>query len=423
MQYLKYIKIIGALFLPAMLALPAQGQARPELRWYKGNTHTHTWWSDGDSPPEVVVGWYKDHGYNFLILSDHNILSDHEKWLAVTGGARKEAAERYEKSFGPEWVEKRVRDGKTEYRLKTLTEFRSLFEVAGEFMLIQGEEISDEYDKAPVHVNGVNLKKLIPPQGGNSMLETMQKNIDAVYEQEKETGQPMFPHLNHPNFHWANPVEDIMRLRGDQLFEVHNGHPGVNNYGDSERLSTERIWDICLARRLSDLKLPVLYGLATDDAHAFLGPDPQKSNPGRGWIMVRSRYLTPQHIVEAVKRGDFYASSGVLLDDIRFADGTLALRIQPRDGVSYKTQFIGTLTDYRTAEPGTQTPGDRVNSKIGVVFKEVEGLQPEFKLTGRELYVRAKVSSTARHPNPYRPGDVETAWTQPVRPTGAPSAR
>ena len=27
-------------------------------RWYKGNTHTHTTYSDGDSPPEVVVDWY-----------------------------------------------------------------------------------------------------------------------------------------------------------------------------------------------------------------------------------------------------------------------------------------------------------------------------------------------------------------------------
>ena len=42
-------------------------------RWLKGNTHTHTLESDGDSPPEVVTRWYKSHGYNFLVLSDHNV--------------------------------------------------------------------------------------------------------------------------------------------------------------------------------------------------------------------------------------------------------------------------------------------------------------------------------------------------------------
>jgi hypothetical protein len=40
-------------------------------RWFKGNTHTHTRKGDGDSSPEVVAQWYKDHGYQFLVLTDH----------------------------------------------------------------------------------------------------------------------------------------------------------------------------------------------------------------------------------------------------------------------------------------------------------------------------------------------------------------
>ena len=39
------------------------------LRWFKGNTHTHTTESDGDSSPEYVARWYKEHGYDFLVLS------------------------------------------------------------------------------------------------------------------------------------------------------------------------------------------------------------------------------------------------------------------------------------------------------------------------------------------------------------------
>ena len=49
--------------------------------WYKGNLHTHTFWSDGDAPPEIAVAWYKARGYDFLALSDHNILSVGEKWI------------------------------------------------------------------------------------------------------------------------------------------------------------------------------------------------------------------------------------------------------------------------------------------------------------------------------------------------------
>ena len=48
--------------------------AQPAVRWWKGNLHTHTLWSDGDDFPEMVVDWYKSRGYDFLALSDHNTL-------------------------------------------------------------------------------------------------------------------------------------------------------------------------------------------------------------------------------------------------------------------------------------------------------------------------------------------------------------
>ncbi len=51
-----------------------------ERLWYKGNLHTHTTESDGDAHPEDVVEWYKQHEYDFLVLSDHNhrTILDHE---------------------------------------------------------------------------------------------------------------------------------------------------------------------------------------------------------------------------------------------------------------------------------------------------------------------------------------------------------
>ena len=54
--------------------------------WYKGNIHTHTTKSDGDADPEVVVNWFMEHGYDFLVLSDHNhrTILEHE----VEGVAR-----------------------------------------------------------------------------------------------------------------------------------------------------------------------------------------------------------------------------------------------------------------------------------------------------------------------------------------------
>ena len=55
--------------------LPKIGGATRK-RWYKGNIHTHTFWSDGKAFPEEAVMWYKSRGYNFLGLSDHNLFQD-----------------------------------------------------------------------------------------------------------------------------------------------------------------------------------------------------------------------------------------------------------------------------------------------------------------------------------------------------------
>ncbi|HUF65528.1 MAG TPA: hypothetical protein VMM17_06075, partial [Gemmatimonadaceae bacterium] len=76
------------------LALAAQLGAQEACRfeagvpdsgsWLQGNTHTHTLESDGDSPPATVVRWYRDHGYNFLVLSDHNVFTDPAGLTALT---------------------------------------------------------------------------------------------------------------------------------------------------------------------------------------------------------------------------------------------------------------------------------------------------------------------------------------------------
>ena len=103
------------------------------------------------------------------------------------------------------------------------------------------------------------------------MLEVMQNNIDAIVAQREATGQPMMPHLNHPNFGWAVTAEEFMQLKGEKFFEVYNGHPSVRNEGDGTHASMERFWDIVLTWRLGVLDLPVMYGIATDDAHNYHG--------------------------------------------------------------------------------------------------------------------------------------------------------
>ena len=111
--------------------------AGAESKWWKGNLHTHTLWSDGDDYPEQIAKWYKDHGYQFLTLTDHNCLQVGERWIDVNrskGGPP--AFMKYRAMWGDSWVQTRERDGRLEARLKTLKEFRGRLEVQGKFLLI-----------------------------------------------------------------------------------------------------------------------------------------------------------------------------------------------------------------------------------------------------------------------------------------------
>ncbi len=393
-------------------------------RWWKGNLHTHTLWSDGDDYPEMVAAWYKDHGYHFLGLSDHNLQQQGQRWLTVTankGGG--EALSRYRAKFGPDRVEERTWLGTNQVRLQPYSEFAPLLDEPGRFLMVPSEEITSGHMAFPVHINATNLRELVPGRGGSNVLDVMQGTVDAVLKQRGRTGQPMFPHINHPNFGWGITAEDLMRVVGERFFEVYNGHPSVHNEGDATRAGMERVWDIVLTWRLGVLGLPPMFGFAVDDSHNYHAEGGALSNPGRGWLRVRARTLSAESLVASLERGDFYATSGVELEDQRRDGRRVTLRIAARPGVSYRTQFIGTRRGFKAgSEPVRNAAGEKVRATgrydagIGEVFAEVDGPVATYEMKGDELYVRAKVTSSQMKVNPYVKGETEAAWVQPVIP-------
>ena len=296
-------------------------------RWIKGNTHTHTLESDGDSPPDTVASWYKRHGYNFLVLSDHNV-----------------------------WVDPA--------RLSHL--------VDSSFMLIPGEELTTRFGQKPVHVNGLNVPAVITPQTDTTLLGTVQKNVDAV------RGAKGVPHINHPNFGWAIPQDVLLKVKNDKLIEIHNGHPFVHNEGGGDSPGMDAVWDHLLTGGKR------IYGIAVDDAHHFKGEfAADRSNPGRGWVSVRSSRLDAGEILSAMEAGRFYASSGVVLDSISVTARHLTVSIRPRGDFKFTTEFIG---------------------RNGVVLKKTGSNPAVYQLSGDETYVRARVTNSS----------AEKAWVQPV---------
>ncbi len=408
-------------------------------RWFKGNLHTHSLWSDGDDYPEMIADRYKQAGYHFLAISDHNVLAEGTRWFELKppavvngkvvqrgGGAVLDA---YLARFGASWVEQRETAGKKEVRLKPLAEYRTLLEEPGRFLLIPSAEITSSWSRpatatepargGPVHMNHTNPAERVAPVAADNALDVMQQSVDAVRAQRERTGQPMLIHLNHPNYIWGVTAEELMRVHGEKFFEVYNGHPGVHNQGDATHLSTDEIWDAILTRRLTELGLGVMHALGTDDAHSYHQMIVGQSNPFRGWIMVRATHLTPESIIRAMEAGDFYASSGVTLTNVVREKNTLAVTIQAEPGVTYTTQFIGTRRGFDPSsqligEPGKTLQHRRYSKDVGQVLAEVKGREAVYTLAGDEIYVRARITSSKPKPNASVADEVECAWTQPL---------
>ena len=282
---------------PGSRASASQGAAENAGRWFKGNTHTHTLNSDGDSSPDDVVRWYRDHKYQFLVLTDHNYLTSVDGLNALHGADDK-------------------------------------------FLVIKGEEVSSGFQSKPLHINALNPDRVVAAsREGSTVAEVLQKNVDAI----RMAGG--VPHVNHPNFGWAITADDLASVRNNKLFEVYNGHPMVNNAGGSGHPSLEQTWDALLSRGI------VLFGLATDDAHEFKKLDDlSSSRPGMGWVMVRAEKLDAKAIVAAIDRGDFYASTGVELAAYEASPTAITIKVKPRlwgsqpsDNMwaGYRITFIG----------------------------------------------------------------------------------
>jgi hypothetical protein len=426
--------------------VPGQGQNAPasaEPRWFKGNLHTHSLWSDGDDYPEMIADWYKREGYHFLGISDHNVMQQGQRWfelkapVSLAGTVNERGGgpvlDKYIRRFGPDWVELRVENGKRSVRLKPLNEYESLLNEPGKFLMIPSEEITSAWKRAktdtrpeqsgPVHINVTNPREYVSPAEADNAVEIMDKVLDAVHAQREKTGQPMFAHINHPNFRWGLTAEELMQVKRERFFEVYNGHPGVYNDGDATHLSMDAMWDAMLTRRLTDLNLPVVFGVGVDDSHHYHVKEIGKSNSGRGWVMVRAKHLTAESIVHAMEAGDFYSTSGVTLNDVKREKNRLSVAIKVEPGVTYRTQFIGTRKGTSTAselipppadQPQRTLPHRRYSKEVGAVLSEVQGAAPSYTLRGDEIYVRAKIISSKPKVNGSVAGEFETAWIQPL---------
>lgn len=367
--------LLVALALPGLVSAQetASGASR-QVRWYKGNTHTHTLNTDGDSSPMDVVRFYREQGYNFVVLSDHDSITPAEGLNALFGTAESNATDRTALPFRP-------------------------------FMVIPGEEVTDAFipevpagidlrtrdlGRKEIHLIGVGVKSVVFPQKGASPADVLQRNVDAI---RRAHGLPI---INHPNFVWSLTAEDLKPLRQAPLVEIWNGHMQTHNLGGGDRPSVEVMWDQVLSAGT------LMFGVAADDAHFFKTPPlpAAPSAPGRAFVMVRSDRFTQEAIVSALERGDFYASTGVELSEYAVSDRAVTLKVKVVQQSRYRISFIG--RGGKILKESAITPQLPADATSLAGLRQAESVTYEWN--GDEGYVRAKIVDS----------NGLMAWTQPV---------
>jgi hypothetical protein len=116
--------------------------------------------------------------------------------------------------------------------------------------------------------------------------------------------------------------------------------------------------------------------------------------------MVRADSLEPGSLIDALEAGEFYATTGVTLEDFSFDNNRLNIAVAAEAGIDYTIEFIGC----------------KKGEKETTVLKTVKGNTASFKVTPDMLFVRAKITSTKPQENPVENMKFQMAWVQPVTP-------
>ena len=237
----------------------------------RGNLHTHTLFSDGDSPAREVYAFYRDHGYAFLVITDHNTRTDPADFRAEQ------------------------RPG---------------------FVMIPGEEVTTLGAGKPVHVNAICSRSTI---GGGTFATTREALSWAVARVKEQDAIAL---VNHPNFDWTLATEDLHAGHGADLLEIWSGHPYVNSEGDLLRPSHEVMWT-----RMLDAG-ETFAGVAIDDMHVLTASSKEPSaRPLRAWVEVFGAQPTETAICDALRRGRLYASAGPKLARLVVKDEAFAVTV------------------------------------------------------------------------------------------------
>jgi hypothetical protein len=226
--------------------------SRPGSFW-RGNLHCHSDRSDGALTPAGVIAAYRDAGYQFVALTDHQTIGYH---LEVTD--------------------------------------TRLLQTPG-FTTLLGVEVHPGMTSAcePWHLILIGVPADFVAVG-------VGESPSSVVHRAARAGA--FIMLAHPQWYGLDH-EDAEGLPIAHAVEVWNA-------AATEDKDRPDGW--ALVDRLASTG-SMLLGCAVDDAHFR----PGIADRFRGWVWVMSESLDPESLLDALKAGAFYSSTGPRIHDVR----------------------------------------------------------------------------------------------------------
>ncbi len=244
--------------------------------WLKGNLHSHSTNSDGKLTPDALIKGYRDRGYDFYSITEHDKLID---YTALAGNS---------------------------------------------ILMIPGMELSTALSGRKVkdgHFGFIQKRKNgSMPQGELFDIRTKEELLDFIEKYHED----YLIILNHP--YWSLlEWEEVIELPHISCMEIYN-HSAEWTAKTGE---ASDFWNTLLRKGKK------LWGIAADDNHNKKSSTEEspfgsvRCDSFGGWIQVKAKEKTIESVIEAIEAGSFYATTGPEIYDFYVEDDMFYVKCSP----------------------------------------------------------------------------------------------
>ena len=276
--------------------------------FYRGNMHCHSNLSDGHFSPKELKKLYKEKGYSFLAITDHehfnnNSYLDDEDFITLT------SAEFAIKQFPAE---------------STMKNFNMKVCHLNFYAKKQDNDYTFCYNLLADHFSTPERKGLLNRPKEEYERVYGHEGISRLVKDADEHG--FFVCYNHPRWSLEN-YADYSGYEGLWGVEIYNHACAVDGLYD---------YDVnVLDDMLRDGKR--IFASCGDDNHNLRAEDRMLDSFG-AFVMVNVEELSYSSIIGGLLSGDFYASMGPVIDELYVEDGKVYIKCSDAKRISYSTK-------------------------------------------------------------------------------------